>query len=157
VAPQTITTLPPILEDIDFVERSSFSPGEPAVVLNRYVYSTFTAPVSGTVQYQVTLAGSPFFKYTVNTTFNPGINSGYIGVTNVPLGMFGFSVVATAAGQTSTGSTPFVVTGAAAPAVNFAEVQSGWSHPTLSRSFAQEGSDYIRMDDQRYAPSKTVR
>jgi hypothetical protein len=117
---ETILALHPNVRDGNLVTRSSFSPGE-AIVLYRAVYSTFAAPTTGTVRYQILSGGTLVFDGPVNATFNPGTNGSSIGISTsatIPAGTYTFTTVATAQGQTSTSSTTFTIAGGVAPNLN---------------------------------------
>jgi hypothetical protein len=111
---ETISTMHPHLEDINGIPRTSFSPGE-SLFFFRAVYSTFAAPTPGTLHYQIPEFG---FDAPVNTTFNPGMNVNFIGITTtdtIPTGQFTLTTVANAGGQSSSSSTPFSITGPPVP------------------------------------------
>ena len=85
---ETVTALHPFVMDINLINRTSFNPGE-SILFGTAIYSTFTTPVTGTVQYQVTGPVGVIFNGITNATFNPGMNLSLVGVTtpvSIPAG-----------------------------------------------------------------------
>ena len=118
---QTVSARAPNLADINAVTRTSFSPGEDLVLI-RTVYSTFNAPVSGTVEYELKVGQIALYNQALNATFNPGLNTSFIVVTgtgSLQAGSYAFNVAASAQGQRSTASATFSIAGPRAPQVNF--------------------------------------
>jgi len=108
-----------------------FSPGEP-IVLVRTVYSTFSAPVAGTVRYQIMYVQNLAYDQTVNTTFQPGMNTSFLSLSTgatLPVGTYTFNVTATAQGEQSTSSTQFLFSGPRAPALNFDRISRDEAQP----------------------------
>src|SRR5206468_2129388 len=127
----TISVRRPHVEDFNFVARTMFSPGEP-IVLVRTVYSTFSAPVAGTVRYQIMYVQNLAYDQTVNTTFQPGMNTSFLSLSTgatLPVGTYTFNVTATAQGEQSTSSTSFLFSGPRAPALNFDQISRDEAQP----------------------------
>jgi hypothetical protein len=115
---ETITALHPHVDDINGIARTSFSPAE-TLFFFRAVYSTFAAPTAGSVRYQLQAPGGvTALDGTFNTTFYPGVNVSFVGVTttqSIPPGTYTLVTTATAGGQGSTSQIPFSIVGPPAP------------------------------------------
>lgn len=113
--------MPPFVMDVNLIDRLSFNPGEP-ILLGRAVYSTFTSPVTGTVQYQITGPVGLVLNGIANTTFYPGMNSNMVvtsSAVSLPLGSYTLSTIATAQGESSGNTVTFEFAGGPAPSFSF--------------------------------------
>ncbi len=112
----------PYVTDINGVPRTILAPGE-SFYLVRTVYSSFPTPVPGTVRYVVLSdAGKNLFDDVVSTTFSPGENKSFFGLTSsasIGLTNFSFTVTAASQGQTSTSTFAFSFNGSRPPNLDF--------------------------------------
>ncbi len=155
---ETITALHPNIRDINLVTRSSVSPAE-TLVFYREIYSTFAAPVSGTVRYQIiNPQGSVVFDAPVDATFNPGTNVSFILITlsgSAQPGTYTLTTIANAQGQSSSSSTSFGIAGGVAPSIN-AVSQAGDKNLILidSKSIIEFPAPLREVDDALEAIKK---
>jgi hypothetical protein len=149
---ETVLALHPYVGDDNLITRSSFSPGED-IVLFRTVYSTFAAPTTGTVRYQLSANGGVIFDNLVNTTFNPGTNGSFIAIgtpASIPSGTYTFTTIASAQGQSSTSSMTFTIAGGQVPSLSpFAQPNDGKPNVTEGITIRQlPGS----LPERQYTP-----
>jgi hypothetical protein len=116
----TVTTPRVYVADYNGIARTTFSIGEP-LALARTSYSTFTAPTSGTLLYQLSVGSAILTGQSIDVTFTPGLSGSLTppAVYDVPVPsgtVFTFSVTATGPGvQPSMSSSSFTITSPSAP------------------------------------------
>jgi len=119
----TITTQRLYVADFNLIARTSFSNGEPIVLVGSN-YSTQLTTVPGTALFQLNAGSSTVFGQTYTATFAPGLSTrsiALIPVANVPSGTtYTFALTATVGGlNAAANSTSFVITAPDVPPLTF--------------------------------------
>ena len=117
---QIVSPRTPAIADINGVFRTSFAPGE-TLLFSGSVFSTFTAPLTGSVRFEVDSAYGILLDGSENVTFNPGMYTDVVPIvtnpsnTSVPPQTYRFILSATAQGPASAVQTAFTIGGLSTP------------------------------------------
>jgi len=146
----TITTQRLYVADINLIARTSFSNGEPIVLIGSN-YNTQPTAVPGTALFQLNAGSNTVFGQTFTATFAPGLSARSITLiflSNVPSGTtYTFALTANVGGlNAATNSTSFVFTTPDVPPITFGLATGDGKMTSPSQWIRQRQLDEIRSE-----------